>query len=258
MNKPTDRYLRQINVPQFGEKGQEKISKSKVLVVGAGGLGSPVIAYLGAAGVGKLGIVDSDTVDESNLQRQIIHGGKIGMNKALSAKNFIKDLNENVDVETYPFMLNYQNVKEIITEYDLVILCPDDFSTRYLVNDVCKLLKKPFIQSAIYGFEGEVMTIKDGPCYRCIFPDAPKEEDKIGNAVMGFTAGFFGCTQAAEAVKLLTGLPTLDGKYLRIDLLSMEFIVANIPEKRCPVCSGKLKGIFEENYEETCKLVRLK
>jgi adenylyltransferase/sulfurtransferase len=241
-------------VPEFGEKGQEKLFKAKILVVGAGGLGSSAIAYLAAAGVGKLGIVDGDVVEERNLQRQIIHAGKIGMNKAESAKKFAEELNPDVEVSSYPFNVTPENAMGLIEGYDVVLFCPDNFKARYILNDACRILNKPFVQSAVYAFEGEVMTVRHSPCYRCVFPQAP---EKLDSAIMGFTAGFFGCIQAAEAIKLVSGLPVLDGKYLRVDLLSMDFVVMDIKQNpECPVCSGKLSDIYPENYKGNCKVIR--
>jgi len=249
-----NRYIRQIMVPDFGERGQEKLSKSKILVVGAGGLGSTAIAYLAAAGVGTLGIVDGDKVEENNLQRQVIHAGKIGMNKAESAKKFVKELNPDVKVHSYPFFVDSENVINLVENYDVVVSCPDNFKVRYLLNDACRILNKPLIHAAIYGFEGEAMTIINSPCYRCLFPKASVEST---SAVMGFTAGFFGCIQAAEAIKIVASLPVLNGKYLRVDLLTMDFFLTDLKKNpECPICNGKLKGIFPENYEENCRIVR--
>lgn len=226
-------------------------------MVGAGGLGSPVIQYLAAAGVGGLSIVDGDVVEESNLQRQVIHAGNIGLNKAESANEFVKELNPDVEVVTYPFFVEPDNVVELIENCDVVVSCPDNFKVRYLLNDACRILGKPMVHAAIYGFEGEAMTINTGssPCYRCLFPRAPQKED---SAVMGFTAGLFGCIQAAEAIKLIADLPVLEGKYMRGDLLSMEFFTTDIKTNpNCPVCTKKLGDIYLENYEGTCEVTKL-
>jgi adenylyltransferase/sulfurtransferase len=247
------RYIRQIMIPEFGEEGQKKLLKARVLVVGVGGLGSAVIAYLAAAGVGKIGIADGDIVEESNLQRQTIHAGKIGMNKAESAKDFVEGLNLDVDVVTHSFNITPHNVMDVIADYDVIVSCPDNLVTRYVLNDACKITGKPMVHAAIYGFEGEAMTITS-PCYRCIFPKAPKIE---AHGVMGFTAGFFGCIQAAETIKLIVGLPTLEGRLLRADLLSMEFFEVEVSiNPNCPLCSGKLKKIYVENYTESCRVVK--
>ena len=205
----------------FGEEGQKKLFDAEVLVVGAGGLGSAVIQYLAAAGVGTLGIVDGDVVEESNLQRQIIHAGNIGMNKAESAKLFVEKLNPDVHVKTYPFNITPENVLEIVKNYDVVISCPDNFKVRYLLNDACRIKGKPFIHAAIYGFEGEALTVIYTPCYRCLFPEAP---EITVSAVIGSTAGVFGCIQASEVIKVITGYgDLLEGKLLRIDFSTMEF-----------------------------------
>lgn len=240
----------------FGEEGQKKLFKAKVLVVGAGGLGSAVIQYLAAAGIGKLGIVDGDVVEEHNLQRQTIHAGNVGMNKAESAKLFVEKLNPEVEVLAYPFNIAPKNVLEIIKNYDVVVSCPDNFKVRYLLNDACKIEEKPFIHAAIYGFEGEAFTVIDTPCYRCLFPQAPEIN---GLAVIGSTAGLFGCIQASETIKVITGYGNpLEGKLLRIDLSTMEFFEVKFKTNpNCPVCNGKLKEIYEENYEGSCKAVRL-
>lgn len=251
-----NRYHRQVSVPEFGEEGQKKLSTAKVMIVGAGGLGTPVIEYLAAAGVGELSIVDGDVVEESNLQRQVIHAGNIGLNKAESAQEFVKELNPDVEVITHPFFVDPDNVLEMVENCDVVVSCPDNFKARYLLNDACRILKKPMAHAAIYGFEGEVMTInpKGSPCYRCLFPRAPQKED---SAVMGFTAGLFGCIQAAETLKLIAGLPVLEGKYMRGDLLSMEFFTTEIKQNPdCPVCSQKLSDIYSENYEGNCEITK--
>jgi adenylyltransferase/sulfurtransferase len=249
-----ERYVRQIMVPEFGEEGQKKLFNAKVLVVGAGGLGSAAIAYLAAAGVGKLGIVDGDTVEESNLQRQIIHAGSIGINKAESARDFVEKLNPDVKVKTYSFGVTAENAQHIILDYDIVVSCPDNFVTRYILNDACRISNKPMVHAAVYGFEGEAMTIKNSPCYRCILPEAPKFE---AQPVMGFTAGFFGCIQAAEAIKLITGVGKTLEELLRVDLSSMEFFEIPISKNpKCPICNGKLKKIHEENYKGSCRIVK--
>ena len=248
-----NRYIRQIEV--IGEEGQKKLLKARVLVVGAGGLGSAVIAYLASAGVGKIGIVDGDTVEDSNLQRQIIHVGKIGMNKAKSAEEFVKKLNPDVEVVTYPFEITPQNVNEIIKDYDIVVGCPDSFRVRYILNDACALNKKPYVHGAVYAFEGEVGVFFGNPCYRCYLPIAPKDH---GKGIIGSVAGVFGCLQATEVIKLITGYgEVLRGKILRIDLSSMEFLEISVkPMRMCPICSDKLKGIFEENYIGSCEVKR--
>jgi len=249
----SDRYSRQIMV--FGEEGQMRLRKASVLVVGAGGLGSAVIAYLAAAGVGKIGIADADSVEESNLQRQIIHAGNLGKNKAESAAEFVKKLNPDVEVDVYPYSVTPENVLDMIKPYNVVAGCPDSFRVRFLLNDACMLLNKPFVHAAVYGWEGEVATFFGKPCYRCYLAKAIEEN---GRAIVGATAGTFGCMQAAEVIKVITGSEkTLSGKLIRGDLAEMDFFTISIPENaNCPVCSGRLKGIFEENYTGSCEIIR--
>lgn len=248
-----EKYKRQILV--FGREGQERLFESKVLVVGAGGLGSAAIQYLAAAGVGKLGIVDGDVVEYHNLQRQTIHVGNVGMNKAESAKLFVEKLNPDVDVKSYPFEVTPSNVMDIVRDYDVVVSCPDNFEVRYLLNDACKINGKPFVHAAIHGFEGEALTVLKTPCYRCIYPTASKI---LSRAVVGSTAGVLGCIQANEAIKIITnyGEP-LEGRLMRLDLSTMEFFEIRFETNpNCPVCSGMLKGIHEENYKGDCRVVK--
>lgn len=248
-----ERYKRQIEI--FGVKGQEKLAKSRVLVIGAGGLGSPVIAYLAAAGVGRIGIMDGDFVEESNLQRQIIHAGNLKENKAESAARFVEKLNPDVVVDIYPYSLTPSNAVDVIKPYDVVVGCPDDFRTRYIANDASMLLGKPFVHAAVYGWEGEVSVFTGKPCYRCYLQKAPSE---VGRAIIGATAGVFGSIQAAEVIKLITKSgEIIKGRMLRGDLASADFFSFEIPENPdCPVCSGRLKGIFEENYKGRYKIRR--
>ncbi|WP_456467643.1 HesA/MoeB/ThiF family protein [Archaeoglobus sp.] len=253
-----DRYKRQIEV--FGISGQEKLTKAKVLVIGAGGLGSPVIAYLAAAGVGRIGIVDGDSVEESNLQRQIIHAGNLNENKAESAAKFVEKLNPDVVVDIYPYSINPKNAVDLIEPYDVVVGCPDSFRVRYLINDACMLLKKPFVHAAVYGWEGELSVFTGKPCYRCYLPKAPEESGSAisGRAIIGATAGTFGAMQAAEVIKLVTESGDVaTGRIVRGDLSTMEFFSFGIPENpECPVCSGKLREILEENYTGRCEIRR--
>lgn len=228
-----ERYKRQVLL--IGREGQEILMESKVLVVGAGGLGSVVITYLASAGIGKIGIVDGDVVEEHNLQRQFIHAGKIGKNKAISAMEFVEILNPDVEVEVYPFEIDDKNVK-IAKDYDVVVLCPDNFETRLIVNDFCIRNEIPFVHGAVYGFEGEVTTVTGSPCYRCLYSSFPKQ--KIGiSPIFGFTCGVAGSIQCAEVIKILLGMETLKGKLLRFDLKNMEFFeIEYMP--RCPICKN--------------------
>jgi len=248
-----ERYKRQLEV--FGSEGQEKISNSSVLVVGAGGLGSSAIAYLAAAGIGRLGIVDGDFVEKSNLQRQIIHAGKIGENKAESAAEFVERLNPDVVVDIYPYSINPKNVLSILEPYDVIVGCPDSFNVRFLLNDACAILSKPFVHGAVYKTEGEVGVFKSPPCYRCYLP---KARDFLDRAILGVSTGVFGCFQAMETLKIITGYgEVLEGKILRGDLDTMKFFEIKIPKREdCPVCGKKLKGIYEENYLGDNEVVR--
>ncbi len=230
-----DRYVRQILA--IGEDGQEKLMESKVLVVGAGGLGSVVVTYLASAGIGKIGIVDGDVVEEHNLQRQFIHVGNVGKNKAVSAMEFVERLNPDVEVEVYPFNLNERNV-QIVKNYDVIALCADNFETRLIVNDFCVRNDIPFVHGAVYSFEGEVTTVLGSPCYRCLYSSFPKQEGGE-QPIMGFTCGVAGSIQCAEVVKILLGMETLKGRLLRFDLRSMEFFEVEYQPK-CPLCKKKL------------------
>ena len=210
------RYDRQIILPQVGSDGQKKLKKSKVLIIGAGGLGAPAALYLAGAGVGTIGIVDADDVSVSNLQRQIIHTSKReGTNKAESAKKSMLELNEHIKVNTYPEYLYADNAEELFKEYDFIIDAVDNFETKFLINDTCVLLKKPFCHAGILQFQGQVMTYvpeEDQPCYRCIFEEIP-ESGSVPNCsqagIIGAVAGIIGCIQALEAIKYLLGIGEL-------------------------------------------------
>jgi molybdopterin/thiamine biosynthesis adenylyltransferase/rhodanese-related sulfurtransferase len=224
------RYSRQILMPAFGLAGQEKLKSSSVLVIGCGGLGSPVLLYLVAAGVGKVGIVDNDVVDVSNLQRQILFvENEVGKSKVMTASNKLKELNQNVIIENYPSRITSFNAMEIVEKYDLVVDCSDNFQTRYLVNDVCEILNRPFVYGAIHQFEGQVSVFNyNGGCtYRDLFSSPPPEEmapNCATSGVLGMMAGIVGSLQATEAVKVLTGIgEVLSGKLLLIEALTMNF-----------------------------------
>ena len=240
------RYDRQIILPQVGSDGQKKLKKSKVLIIGAGGLGAPAALYLAGAGVGTIGIVDADDVSVSNLQRQIIHTSKReGTNKAESAKKSILELNEHIKVNTYPEYLYADNAEELFKEYDFIIDAVDNFETKFLINDTCVLLKKPFCHAGILQFQGQVMTYvpeNDQPCYRCIFEEIP-ESGSVPNCsqagIIGAVAGIIGCIQALEAIKYLLGIgELLTGKMLVMDGLTMNTRVVKFPSKNknCRVC----------------------
>lgn len=241
-----ERYNRQIILSGVGVEGQKKLKNAKVLIVGAGGLGSPAALYLAGAGVGTLGIMDADEVSVSNLQRQIMHSmGKAGQNKAESAKETIERLNDNVHVNVYPFWLTGENAKDIIAEYDFVIDAVDNFEAKFLINDVCVELKKPFCHAGVIQFGGQVMTyVPDSncPCYRCVFEDVP-EEGTIPNCsqvgVMGAVVGIIGSVQALEAIKYILDIgELLTGKMFVIDGLTMNTRMVKFGEKNkdCKAC----------------------
>jgi sulfur-carrier protein adenylyltransferase/sulfurtransferase len=253
------RYSRHILLPQVGEEGQRTLKKSRVLLIGAGGLGSPVALYLAAAGVGTLGLVDFDAVDLSNLQRQILHGsGGIGRPKIDSARDRLRDINPNVRVETYETKLTADNALEIARGYDLIIDGTDNFATRYLVNDTSVLLGIPNVYGSVYRFEGQasVFGAPDGPCYRCLFREPPPP-DLIPSCaeagVLGVVPGLVGTIQAAEAIKMLLGLgDTLVGRLLLIDTMTMGFRTLEIRhDPECPAC-GTHEITELMDYDELC------
>lgn len=241
------RYDRQIILPQIGSEGQRKLKNSKVLIVGAGGLGSPAALYLAGAGIGKIGIIDADTVGLSNLQRQIIHSMETeNMNKAESAKLSLEKLNNQIEVTAYPYELTENNAEKIFKEYDFIIDAVDNFETKFLINDVCVLLEKPFCHAGILQFEGQVMTYVPGnhPCYRCIFEEIP-ENGLVPNCsqagIIGAVAGIIGSIQALEAIKYLLGVgELLIGKIFVMDGLSMKtrIVCFNNKNKNCKACGG--------------------
>ncbi|MCH8003378.1 MAG: molybdopterin-synthase adenylyltransferase MoeB [Nanoarchaeota archaeon] len=257
-----NRYSRHLVLPEVGIGGQERIKQGKVLIVGAGGLGSPAALYLAAAGIGTIGIVDFDVVEENNLQRQIIHSTKeISTLKVDSAKNSINNLNPNVKVETYNVKLNSQNAMEIIKKYDVVIDASDNFPTRYLVNDACVLLSKPNIYGSIFRFEGHtsVFNYDDGPCYRCLFPNPPPRDavpSCTEGGVLGVLPGVIGTIQATEALKIIIEKgDTLSGRFLVYDALSMKFKEIKLSKnKNCPICgeNPRIKELVD--YEQFCNM----
>jgi molybdopterin/thiamine biosynthesis adenylyltransferase/rhodanese-related sulfurtransferase len=253
------RYSRHILLPQVGEGGQRALKQSRVLLVGAGGLGSPVALYLAAAGVGTLGLVDFDTVDLSNLQRQILHGSAgVGSSKIDSAVNRLADINPNVSVEPYRTRLTSENALEIARGYDLIIDGTDNFATRYLVNDTSVLLGIPNVYGSVYRFEGQasVFGASGGPCYRCLFRDPPPPDlvpSCAEGGVLGVVPGLIGTIQATEAIKILLGLgDTLIGKLLTIDVLRMTFRTLGIQkDPSCPACgTHEITQLID--YEEFC------
>jgi sulfur-carrier protein adenylyltransferase/sulfurtransferase len=238
------RYSRHLVLPEIGKRGQTKLKASSVLVVGAGGLGSPVLTYLAAAGVGHLGIVDFDNVDYSNLQRQTIHGtADVGQPKVASATQTITNINPNVKVTQYPFALTRDNAMSIAEGYDLIIDGTDNFATRYLVNDVCVLLKKPNCYGSIFRFEGQASVFghEGGPCYRCLYPTPPAPglvPNCAEGGVLGVLPSIIGTIQATEAIKILLGIgQTLSGRLLLYDALDMSFREMKVRRSPdCPIC----------------------
>ncbi|MBU90053.1 molybdenum cofactor biosynthesis protein MoeB [Candidatus Woesearchaeota archaeon] len=256
------RYSRHLVLPEVRIKGQEKIKQSKVLIVGAGGLGSPVALYLAAAGIGTIGIVDFDKVEENNLQRQIIHSTKdLGTKKTESAKNSINNLNPNVKVNLHNVKLDSKNALEIIKKYDVVIDGSDNFPTRYLVNDACVLLNKPDVYGSIFKFEGHVSVFNfdNGPCYRCLFPNPPPK-GTIPNCaeagVLGVLPGIIGTIQATEALKIILSKgEVLSGRFLVYDALNIAFRELKLGKnKNCPICgeSPRIKELID--YEQFCQM----
>ncbi|MDT7871192.1 MAG: thiazole biosynthesis adenylyltransferase ThiF [Thermocrinis sp.] len=257
------RYARHIILPEVGGKGQEKLLNSKVLVIGAGGLGSPAILYLAAAGVGTIGIVDFDVVDLSNLQRQIIHNTeRVGTPKVESARRTVEMLNPDVKVITYNTRISKENIMDIIKDYDVVLDGTDNFPTRFLINDACYFAGKPLVSAAMLRFEGQVSVFdfrnkEQSPCYRCLFPEPPPPGlvpscQEAG--ILGSIGGIMGCIQATEAIKLILGIgEPLVGKLLIMDALSMDFRKVKLrKDPNCPLCGEKpvIKELIE--YEQVC------
>jgi sulfur-carrier protein adenylyltransferase/sulfurtransferase len=257
------RYSRHLIIPDVGMAGQKRLKNAKVLCVGAGGLGSPALMYLAAAGVGTLGIVEFDTVDESNLQRQIIHGqSDIGRPKAESAAASIREINPYVDVRIHETRLDSDNALDIFRDYDLIVDGTDNFATRYLVNDACVLLGKPYVWGSIYRFDGQasVFWSEHGPCYRCLYPEPPPPgmvPSCAEGGVLGVLCATIGSIQTTEAIKLLTGIgEPLVGRLMVYDALEMSFRSIKVrKDPECPLC-GKNPTITELiDYEEFCGTV---
>ena len=258
------RYSRHLILPEVGEAGQRKLLDARVLIVGAGGLGSPAALYLAAAGVGTLGIVDDDVVDDSNLQRQVIHSTeRLGMGKAASAREAITALNPDVQVITHETRLSKENVLDILSSYDVILDGTDNFATRYLINDACVLLDKPNVHGSIFRFEGQATTFiaDEGPCYRCLFPSPPPPElapscSEAG--VLGLLPGMIGMIQATEAAKLVLGIgEPLSGRLLTYDALAMEFRELRlVKDPNCPMCGpGAPVSLDEIEYTDVgCRI----
>ena len=256
------RYSRHFMLPEVGENGQAKLLDAKVLMVGAGGLGSPSAYYLAAAGVGTMGIIDDDVVDLSNLQRQILHTqDRIGQPKTESAKQTIQALNPDVRVITYQEKLTSKNIMDIIKDYDIVVDGCDNFPTRYLINDACVMAKKPNVHGSIFQFEGQASVFDpgNGPCYRCLYPQPPPAEmapncQEAG--VLGVLPGLIGVIQAIETIKIILGKgDTLAGRLLCFNTLTMEITTLNLKaDPSCPVCGEKPSIDHLIDYEEFCNL----
>ena len=256
------RYSRHLILPEVGMEGQRKLKAASVLCVGAGGLGSPVLLYLAAAGIGRIGIVDFDVVDLSNLQRQVLHGtADIGRKKLESARDSVKAINPHVQVDLHETALSSQNALELFKPYDIIIDGTDNFPTRYLVNDACVLLGKPNAYGSIFRFEGQasVFATKDGPCYRCLYPEPPPPglvPSCAEGGVLGVLPGIIGVIQATEAIKVIlgTGEPLI-GRFLIYDALKMKFRELKLRrDPECPVCGDHptVKALID--YEQFCGL----
>ncbi len=264
-----DRYSRHLLLPEVGEAGQAKLLKAKVLLIGAGGLGAPSSLYLAAAGIGTLGLVDADTVDASNLQRQVIHAtSRLGMSKVDSAEQVIKDLNPDVKVVGYKERVDSSNVERIFKDWDVIVDGTDNFPTRYLVNDASVFLGKPVVHGSIFRFDGQLTTfvppsaakklgLEPGPCYRCLYPEPPPPHlapscQEAG--VLGILPGVIGVLQATEAVKLVLGIgEPLIGRLLTYDSLKMKFRELKLRRNpECPVCGPKPSITSYIDYEGFC------
>jgi adenylyltransferase/sulfurtransferase len=253
------RYSRHLILPEVALEGQQRLKASRVLLIGAGGLGSPLALYLAAAGVGTIGLVDFDVVDVTNLQRQIVHGSKdVGRPKLESARDRLKDMNPHVHVEGYETRLTSENALEIIRDYDIVIDGTDNFATRYLTNDACVILGKPNVYGSIYRFEGQssVFATEDGPCYRCLYPEPPPPglvPSCAEGGVLGVLPGLVGTIQATEGIKLLLGIgEPLISRLLLIDALSMQFRTMRLRKNPdCPACgTHEIRELID--YDQFC------
>jgi molybdopterin/thiamine biosynthesis adenylyltransferase/rhodanese-related sulfurtransferase len=255
------RYSRHVIMPEVGAEGQRRLNEAKVLCIGAGGLGSPAALYLAAAGIGKLGLVDFDDVDLSNLQRQILHGTKdVGRKKLDSARDRLRDMNPNVEIKTHEARFTSANALEIVSDYDVVVDGSDNFPTRYLSNDVCVFAKKPNVYGSVFRFDGQTTIFAPhlgGPCYRCLFPEPPPSGSVPNCAqagVLGVLPGIVGTIQANEAIKLILGVgEPLIGRLLYFDALKMKFREFNLRrDPECPVCGNSPTITEPIDYEQFC------
>lgn len=259
-NEEVARYSRHLILPEVGMEGQTKLKRASVAMIGAGGLGAPLGLYLAAAGVGRIGIVDFDVVDASNLQRQVIHGtSDIGRKKLDSAADSMRDINPNIRVDKFDTGLTSENALEILRDYDIVVDGTDNFPTRYLVNDACAILKKPNVYGSIFRFEGQasVFTYQDGPCYRCLYPEPPPPglvPSCAEGGVLGILPGIIGVIQATEAAKIILGIgSTLKGRLLLYDALEMRFRELRLRRNpECPVCGDHPTITKLIDYQQFC------
>ena len=255
------RYSRHLIMPEVTADGQKRLKAARVLCIGAGGLGSPAALYLAAAGMGKLGLVDFDRVDLTNLQRQILHGTKdIGRSKLESARDRLRDVNPEVDVELHDCRLSSENAERIIADYDIIVDGSDNFATRYLSNDVCVFAGKPNVYGSVFRFEGQTTVFAPhlgGPCYRCLFPEPPPPESVPNCAqagVLGVLPGIIGMLQAIEAIKLVLGIgDSLVGRLLHFDALKVVFRELKLRrDPQCPVCGEKRTIFTPIDYDQFC------
>jgi adenylyltransferase/sulfurtransferase len=254
------RYSRHLIMPEVGVDGQKKLKAGSVLCIGAGGLGSPAAMYLAAAGVGRIGIVDFDVVDFSNLQRQLLHGtSDVGRSKLASAKDRLRDLNPHIEIDTYETTVTSDNALDLFTPYDVILDGTDNFPTRYLVNDACVLTGKPNAYGSIFRFEGQasVFATKEGPCYRCLYPEPPPPglvPSCAEGGVLGVLPGIIGVIQATEAIKLILGVgEPLIGRFLIYDALKMRFRELKLrKDPDCPVCGTHPTVTKLIDYEQFC------
>ena len=266
-NDEIARYSRHLIMPEVTLEGQKRLKAASVLCIGAGGLGSPIALYLAAAGVGRMGIVDGDTVDFSNLQRQILHGTKdVGRKKLNSARDRIREVNPNVQVDLYDTYFTSENAREIVEPYDIVIDGTDNFPTRYLSNDICVFLKKANVYGSIFRFDGQCTVFAPslgGPCYRCMFPEPPPPgmvPSCAEGGVLGVLPGVIGVMQAIEAIKLIMGIgEPLIGKLIHFDALKMKFREFKLRrDPKCPVCSDNPTITELIDYDQFCGIPQAK
>jgi sulfur-carrier protein adenylyltransferase/sulfurtransferase len=263
-NEEIRRYSRHLIMPEFGMAGQRRVKEGSVLLIGAGGLGSPLALYLAAAGVGHIGLVDFDVVDESNLQRQIVHGtSTLGVRKTESARRRLKDLNPHIEVTTYEDQITSENAFDLLRPYDVIVDGTDNFPTRYLTNDAAVMLGKPNVYGSIFRFEGQATVFHPqagGPCYRCLYPEPPPPglvPSCAEGGVLGVLPGVIGTIQATEAIKLIAGIgETLVGRLMLYDALAMRFRELKLRRNpECPVCGDHPTVTELIDYEQFCGII---